>query len=112
MAVKEARTPIIRRWRKNMEMGDSPEDRAYVDMLATLSEGSVRRNFNPYTDIDWDSPEFAVIPDDDPRWILPGTDPIGRPSVVPVAAASSGRSRSGCGARPTSPRSVCTSSRS
>jgi len=46
MAVKEARTPIIRRWRKNMEMGDSPEDRAYVDMLATLSEGSVRRNFN------------------------------------------------------------------
>ena len=25
-------------------------------MLTTLSEGSVRRNFNPYTDIDWDSP--------------------------------------------------------
>ncbi len=37
----------------------------------------MRRNFNPYTDIDWDSPEFAVI-DDDERWILPGTDPIGR----------------------------------
>ena len=77
MAVKEARTPIIRRWRKNMEIGDSPEDQAYVDMLSTLSEGSVRRNFNPYTDIDWDSPEFAVVPDDE-RWILPGTDPIGR----------------------------------
>ncbi|HEY9264324.1 MAG TPA: diiron oxygenase, partial [Mycobacterium sp.] len=49
MAVTTARTPIIRRWRKNMEIGDSPEDREYVDMLTTLSEGSVRRNFNPYT---------------------------------------------------------------
>ena len=77
MAVKEARTPIIRRWRKNMELGDSPEDQAYVDMLSTLSEGSVRRNFNPYTDIDWDAPEFAVV-EHDARWILPLTDPIGK----------------------------------
>jgi len=30
-----------------MEVRDDAE---YVDMLATLSEGSVRRNFNPYTD--------------------------------------------------------------
>ncbi|MCB0949568.1 MAG: diiron oxygenase, partial [Mycobacterium sp.] len=60
MAVNTARTPMVRRWRKNMELGDGPEDRAYVDMLTTLSEGSVRRNFNPYTDIDWDAPEFAV----------------------------------------------------
>ena len=63
---KKLERPIIRRWRKNMEIGDDPEDQAYVDMLTTLSEGSVRRNFNPYTDIDWDSPEFAVVPDDDP----------------------------------------------
>ncbi|WNG81208.1 diiron oxygenase [Mycobacterium sp. ITM-2016-00316] len=74
MAVKEARTRTIRRWRKNMDVSDDTE---YVDMLTTLSEGSVRRNFNPYTDIDWDSPEFAVIPDDE-RWILPATDPIGK----------------------------------
>ena len=52
-----ARTRMVRRWRRNMEVRD---DDAYVDMLTTLSEGSVRRNFNPYTDIDWDSPEFAV----------------------------------------------------
>ncbi len=77
MAVSTARTPVIRRWRKNMEVGDGPEDQAYVDMLKILSEGSVRRNFNPYTDISWDAPEFAVIPDDT-RWILPGTDLIGR----------------------------------
>ena len=45
-------------------------------MLTTLSEGSVRRNFNPYTDIDWDSPEFAVV-ENDQRWVLPATDPLG-----------------------------------
>jgi hypothetical protein len=69
-----ARTKMITRWRRNMDVTD---DAGYVDMLTTLSEGSVRRNFNPYTDIDWNSPEFEVI-DDDPRWVLPGTDPLGR----------------------------------
>jgi hypothetical protein len=69
-----ARTKTIRRWRKNMDVLD---DTAYVDTLTTLSEGSVRRNFNPYTDIAWDSPEFAVVPNDE-RWILPETDPIGQ----------------------------------
>ena len=56
-----ARTRMVRRWRRNMDVVD---DTAYVDMLTTLSEGSVRRNFNPYTDIDWDSPEFAVVDND------------------------------------------------
>jgi hypothetical protein len=74
MAVKIAKTRTIRRWRKNMAVLD---DTAYVDTLTTLSEGSVRRNFNPYTDIDWETPEFAVIPDDE-RWVLPATDPIGQ----------------------------------
>ncbi|EID10728.1 membrane protein [Mycolicibacterium phlei DSM 43072] len=64
---------MVRRWRRNMEVTD---DADYVDTLTTLSEGSVRRNFNPYTDIDWDSPEFAVTPND-PRWVLPATDPLG-----------------------------------
>lgn len=68
-----ARTMMIKRWRRNMEVRD---DAAYVETLATLSEGSVRRNFNPYTDIDWDSPEFAVV-DNDERWILPDSDPLG-----------------------------------
>lgn len=69
-----AKTRLVRRWRRNMEVGD---DAAYVAMLTTLSEGSVRRNFQPYTDIDWDSPEFAVDTAD-PRWILPASDPLGR----------------------------------
>src|ERR1700734_942294 len=75
-AQKRAKTKLIRRWRRNMDVLD---DTKYVEMLNTLSEGSVRRNFNPYTDIDWKSPEFAVI-DNDPRWILPKTDPLGRHS--------------------------------
>lgn len=69
-----ARTRMVRRWRRNMDVAD---DAGYVEMLTTLSEGSVRRNFNPYTDIDWDSPEFAVTPGDE-RWVLPATDPLGR----------------------------------
>lgn len=68
-----ARSTMVRRWRRNMEVRD---DSAYVDMLTTLSEGSVRRNFNPYTDIDWESPEFAVHADDE-RWILPQSDALG-----------------------------------
>jgi hypothetical protein len=74
MAQKLARTRMVRRWRANMEVAD---DKRYVDMLKTLSEGSVRRNFNPYTDIEWDSPEFAVT-ENDPRWVLPATDPLGK----------------------------------
>jgi hypothetical protein len=69
-----ARTRKIQRWGHNMDVRD---DAAYAATLTTLSDASVRRNFNPYTDIDWESPEFAVT-DDDPRWILPASDPLGR----------------------------------
>jgi hypothetical protein len=72
------RTRIIKRWKRNMAVtGDNRQDRAYVDTLTTLSEGSVRRNFNPYTDIDWNAPEYEVTKDD-PRWVLPASDPLGR----------------------------------
>ncbi|MEV6554366.1 diiron oxygenase [Nocardia sp. NPDC051756] len=50
---------------------------AYAGILTTLSEGSVNKHFDPYTEIDWDSPEWAVVPND-PRWILPAdSDPLG-----------------------------------
>ena len=102
-----ARTKLIKRWRRNMEVRD---DAAYVEMLETLSDGSVRRNFNPYTDIDWKSPEFAVV-DDDERWILPDSDPLGHHEWYRSQSVER-RSRSANGARPTSPRWVCTSNRS
>jgi hypothetical protein len=48
----------------------------YREFLRTLSNGSVHRRFDPYLDIDWDSPDFAVDASD-PRWILPDCDPLG-----------------------------------
>ena len=53
---------------------------SYEDMLHTLSEGSVHQHFDPFVDIDWDSPEFAVEKDD-PRWVLPVSE-----SVLELAA--------------------------
>jgi P-aminobenzoate N-oxygenase AurF len=55
---------------------DVSTDAAYVATLTTLCEGSVRRNFSPYVDIDWNSPGLAVTPND-ARWVLPATDPLG-----------------------------------
>ena len=91
---------IVKRWSRNMDVGD---DTRYAQMLTTLSEASVRRNFDPYVDINWDTKEFAVT-EDDPRWVL---------SASSTARAwkwktSVSRSRSGCGGPPTSRRSRCT----
>jgi hypothetical protein len=54
--------------------GEAPD---YAEMLHALAEASVHRSFSPYRDIDWDAPEFRVVPDD-PRWILPEVDALGR----------------------------------
>ncbi|WP_405166276.1 diiron oxygenase [Nocardia sp. NBC_01499] len=55
----------------------APSRSAYAGILTTLSEGSVNKHFDPYTEIDWDAPEWAVVPND-PRWILPAdSDPLG-----------------------------------
>ena len=51
-------------------------DVTYAETLGLLSEGSVHKHFDPYVDIAWDSPELAVT-ENDPRWILPATDPMG-----------------------------------
>jgi hypothetical protein len=50
---------------------------SYDEMLMTLSEGSVHRHFDPFVDIDWDNPEYAVDKSD-PRWVLPEADALGR----------------------------------
>ncbi|WP_405490035.1 diiron oxygenase [Nocardia sp. NBC_00511] len=44
--------------------------REYAEKLLLLSQGSVDKHFDPFTDIDWDNPDFAVD-HNDPRWILP-----------------------------------------
>jgi hypothetical protein len=50
---------------------------SYDDKLQTLSEGSVHQHFDPWTDIAWDDPEYAVRRED-PRWVLPEADALGR----------------------------------
>ncbi|MFQ6226360.1 AurF N-oxygenase family protein [Nocardia sp. NPDC002869] len=50
----------------------------YAEKLLLLSEGSVNRNFDPFTDIDWDNPDFAADARPE-RWILPVSgDTVGR----------------------------------
>ncbi|WP_026918724.1 AurF N-oxygenase family protein [Gordonia shandongensis] len=50
----------------------------YSQVLEDLSSASVRRNFDPYIDIQWDAPEMEIT-ENDPRWILDyEVDPIGR----------------------------------
>lgn len=50
----------------------------YESALIGLSQASVDRHFDAFTDVPWDDPDFAVDPHD-PRWILPAsTDPLGR----------------------------------
>ncbi|MGH3412098.1 MAG: AurF N-oxygenase family protein [Marmoricola sp.] len=53
------------------------EGLTYEEKLRTLSEGSVNQHFDPWTDIDWDAPEYAVDRTD-PRWVLPEVDALGR----------------------------------
>lgn len=60
-------------YRNNMDVTD---DAHYSAALASLSDSSVRRRFDPFTDIDWDAPEFAITAND-PRWVLTD-DPLGR----------------------------------
>lgn len=60
-------------------------EKPYHQVLQTLSEGSVARSFDPYLDIDWDSPEFAIDPHD-PRWVLSSvSDPSGRRSGTRIS---------------------------
>ncbi|WP_067539726.1 AurF N-oxygenase family protein [Nocardia crassostreae] len=52
--------------------------RQYAEKLLLLSQGSVDKHFDPFTDIDWDNPDFEVDANDR-RWILPESgDMFGR----------------------------------
>jgi hypothetical protein len=50
---------------------------SYYERLRTLSEASVDQHFQAFKDIAWDSPEFAIEPNDE-RFILTDADEIGR----------------------------------
>ena len=47
----------------------------YNRLLGRLSDQSVRKHFDAYTDVAWDDPQFAIDPQD-PRWELPAWDEL------------------------------------
>lgn len=62
-----------------MSITEAPVEKfqTYEEKLATLSQGSVEQNFDPFLDIDWENPDYEVSVDD-PRWVLPEADALGR----------------------------------
>src|SRR5262245_45911005 len=49
---------------------------SYTALLARLSRQSVVKHFDAYADVDWDSDEFRIDPED-PRWELPPDEGLG-----------------------------------
>lgn len=52
-------------------------DLEYEEKLGVLSEGSVHKNFDPFLDIPWDDPDFALSPTD-PRLKAPSSHMLAR----------------------------------
>jgi len=72
----------------------SPADRTWLSLLDRLNRQSVTRHFDAYADIDWDSPQLALDPED-PRWELPADDPLGGTAWYRELPAAT-RARLGC----------------
>ncbi|WP_214410705.1 AurF N-oxygenase family protein [Sphaerisporangium fuscum] len=56
--------------------GEAAAQRAYETVIERLSKASVDKHWEPYVDIPWDDPEFAVV-QTDPRWEMPLVDALG-----------------------------------
>ena len=50
--------------------GPSDFDAEYLQTLHTLSEGSVRLHFDPFTDIDWDAPDYQIDRNEDRKSVV------------------------------------------
>ncbi|MCD0451797.1 diiron oxygenase [Actinocorallia sp. API 0066] len=60
------------------EVRENVRDRkSYLGVIDRLNKASVEKHWEAYADIPWDDPDYAVDPDD-PRWILPEIDALGR----------------------------------
>ena len=73
----------------------------YAEVLHGLSVASTEHHFDAFIDIPWEHPDFQ-IDRSDPRWILPANRSARRSTRGTRRSRWSGRSRSACGARPTS----------
>lgn len=56
---------------------ETPTKSGWDGLLARLSQLSVTKHFDAYADVEWDAPDMR-IDRHDPRWILDGSDPLGR----------------------------------
>ena len=69
-------------------------DQAWLSLLDRLNHQSLTRHFNAYTDVDWDSPQMALDPED-PRFELAEDDPLGATTWYRELPAAT-RARLGC----------------
>ena len=69
-------------------------DQAWLSLLDRLNHQSVTRHFDAYADIDWDSPQLALDPED-PRFELPPDTSLGVTSWYRELPAAT-RARLGC----------------
>jgi len=58
------------------DAGSKTAEQKYVAHVERLSRQSVEKNFDPYVDIAWDSPEFEIRVDD-PRWAATAAEVFG-----------------------------------
>ena len=67
---------------------------AWLSLLGRLNRQSVTRHFDAYADVDWDSPDMTLDPED-ARWELPVDDPLGATAWYRGLPAAT-RTRLGC----------------
>src|SRR3954471_6873956 len=88
MTATDSRLPM------SVEQASARSDAAWLSLLDRLNGLSVTKHFDAYADVDWDSPELALDPEDH-RWQLSPNDPLGATqwylSLPPPA-----RARLGC----------------
>src|SRR4051812_45123519 len=70
MTATDARLPM------SVEQASARSDAAWLSLLDRLNGLSVTKHFDAYADIDWDSAELTLDPED-PRWELSSDDPLG-----------------------------------
>ncbi len=69
-------------------------DEGWRALLDRLNDQSVHKHFDAYADIEWDSPEFRLDPED-PRWEVPEDEPLAQTSWYRSLPAPA-RARLGC----------------
>ncbi len=79
---------------ENETRASALSDGAWEDLLRRLNDQSVSKHFEAYTDIDWESDELRLDPED-PRWQLPADEPLAQTAWYQALPAAT-RARLGC----------------